>query len=514
MSRIGTSLCFAGAAVLAACGTSTTGADNNNQPDGGAIACEEASDCPADQLCADGVCVAEPADELRASIEDSVILDERGDEIDFDSGGPVHTHAGEPITLGATGCPAVFKYSYLLDPQAPLLGAETAPNPLAWRFAATGATVAQADYRVRTATATKLDWTPATADAAGGFTVKVFRSGPQGIAELQAVTQQYFIDFRVRDELSREATVTGCWEHNPLAPPVLVTPLVNPSDLDSLAKFTLAANSPVSRLVTQSQGVKTFAARISHATAEPVTVKFEIPIPSGSFSKTVVTDLVPESTTASVECGNACVPSSPFCVPEAADDPRCATVTPIDPTDATVTGALLDGNWTVKVLDLQTNQAASECAISGRTVTCALAARQAGSKELVVQLFASRHTELAPASGTIGELTFQGLTYTGLDVNATEKKFRCDNLLIDAADEDGFRRRHCTRFTTFHRLIALDQLRVTFAAPKLSVQTAIPGNGALPGTELAAPPHIPAGLVTGVGFLWDSGNDDLPGVQH
>jgi hypothetical protein len=77
---------------------------------------------------------------LGVEIVDTTIHDERGDTIDFATGEPNHTHAGAPITLGATGCPAVFKYGYLLDPTRPF-GKESTPNPIAWKFRGTGGTI-------------------------------------------------------------------------------------------------------------------------------------------------------------------------------------------------------------------------------------------------------------------------------------------------------------------------------------------------------------------------------------
>jgi hypothetical protein len=136
------------------------------------------------------------------------------------------------------------------------------------------------------------------------------------------------------------------------------------------------------------------------------------------------------------------------------------------------------------------------------------------SRELLVQLFASGHAELKPGANT-GEFAFQGLTYTGLDINATPKSQRCESFSTSPANEFGERVRTCTRVATFSRLIALDHLRINFAGPAGVLQTALPPNGGFPGTPLVAPPYLPAGgTVTGTSFVWDAGNDDLPGPQH
>src|SRR5262249_32377529 len=59
------------------------------------------------------------------------IHDERGDAIDYSTGEPVHRHDGASIDLSA-GCPAVYKYAYLMDQSDPLFGRQATKNPLAW----------------------------------------------------------------------------------------------------------------------------------------------------------------------------------------------------------------------------------------------------------------------------------------------------------------------------------------------------------------------------------------------
>jgi hypothetical protein len=191
------------------------------------------------------MCVPEP---LGVEIVATTIHDERGDTIDFATGEPIHTHAGAPITLGASGCPAVFKYGYLLDPARPF-GKESTPNPIAWKFRRTGGTITTADVRVRTADGVKLDWAPANAGADGSYTVSINRSGPRSIAELAFKTEQLFIDFRARNGEQHEATVTGCWEQHPLVAPAKIVRLAAAPDSDALNSFSFAAHSPVSKLM-------------------------------------------------------------------------------------------------------------------------------------------------------------------------------------------------------------------------------------------------------------------------
>jgi hypothetical protein len=458
--------------------------------------------------------VTDPGD-LSLEIVPTTIKDETGDQIDFSTGAPVHTHAGTDTTLGGTDCPAVSKYSYLLDPQAPLFGREVTPNPLAWKFTATGS-LTGADYRVLSAggTATELDWTPATRGGDGNYLVELHRSGPAAIPVLDSVAQPYTIEFRVHDDAGHEVIRSACWDHRPLAAPVSFTGLTASNDPDGLKQFTLLANSPVSKLINAPGDVKVFTGRITHQTAEPVTIKLDISTPTVGFTKTVVTDLLPTSLAGSVSCGFSCKIKT-GCVPEPAEDPRCSeAANPSEPQDATTTGTLTQGLWVVTVQDGASP--ATQCTVSGATATCGLPARIQGApaRELVVVARASQLDELKPAAGLVGELTEQGLVYTGLAIKPGENQFRCTQMDDSTRPDSDIITHTCHRFTQFSKLRALDNVRLDISASALTVATAIPAKDGFPGTALAAPAYLPTGIVAGTGFLWDSGNDDLPGSQH
>ncbi len=504
MSRIGTSLGVV--MLLGACAAHVEGG-GPDEP----VACAQSTDCPADQVCsAELTCVDKPPGApLGVELVPTQVIDERADRISFISGAPSHEHRGDAIAIGAGGCPAVYKYSYLLDPELPLFGNELSRNPLAWQVQTTG-DVASAEYRVRTETTTELDWTPADAGADASFTATLYRSGNHGIPALQNAAQ-YFIDFRVRDAQQHEAIATACWDHHPLAAPIDVGGPGTATGAGTLQSFTLLANSPVSRLINSSAPVHVLDARISHSTAEPVTVQVEMAIPAADFEKTVVNDLLPTSSNVSIFCGVTCAPHSSGCVTEPADDPRCSTTTPLDFTDPTTSGPVTSGNWSVQVVDAATLKAAPECSVQGRKATCILAARAVGqpAKELIVQLLVNGLEDLRPGPGTVTELAIDGLTYTGLAPTAS--KFRCDTKT--ASTSDGETTHTCTRLTTFSKLVALDNAKLTLAGSAMTIATAIPRSVVLPGTELAAPPYIAGGVTTGAGMVWDSGDDDLPGVH-
>jgi hypothetical protein len=476
------------------------------------ITCQVAADCAADQHCDNGLCIDNAVDPEapKVTLAPSTIADERGDAITFSDAGPRHAHAGPPIALDQ-GCPAVFKYGYLLGEQAPQFGSEDAPNPLAWQFEVDGA-FASADYRVRTETATVLDWTPAGADLA----VTLHRDGSHAIPQLQSVGGKYFLDLRARDAGGREGIATACWEHHPLAAPIEVRGLDPAGEAGSILNLLFGINdSPISSVAGPSAGVPVYTSRIRHSTAEPVTIQLAIPVPTANFAKLAVTDLIPVQTTQNISCGITCVPgSTSSCVPEDFGDARCKTTTPVDPTDSLSTGAVTHADWTIAVIDARTNSPSSECTVAGLTVTCNLPGRlpQASVKELIVRLAVSGMIELKPSTGTIAELSFQNVSYVGAPMSVAGT--RCDSFTFSTANEFGERFKTCAKFTTFHRLVALDQLRVDFRAPRIDARTASPALAGAPAGELVAPPYLATGGVVGLDFAWNAGNDNLPGTEH
>ena len=254
----------------------------------------------------------------------TTIKDERGDQIAFSANGPVHTHAGPDIALGGSTCASVFKYSYLLDALAPQFGSEKTPNPLTWKFRTSGGNgAAVAEYRVvDEAGAPVLDWTAATQEGDGSYLVTLQRSGAHGISALNAKGGQYKIELRAADSEGNSGTNNACWDHHPLAAPVQFTGLTASNDANALKAFTLLASSPVSTIMNAGAGATVFAGRITHQTAEPVTIKFDIPKPAVEFTKTVVDDLLNYNTGTDILCKVTCSQGHPNCTPQQSSNAR------------------------------------------------------------------------------------------------------------------------------------------------------------------------------------------------
>jgi hypothetical protein len=63
-------------------------------------------------------------------------------------------------------------------------------------------------------------------------------------------------------------------------------------------------------------------------------------------------------------------------------------------------------------------------------------------------------------------------------------------------------------------LIALDQLRIQWTAPVVApVETAVLGTAGAPSSAFEPPAYI-VGPIAGTDYVWDAGNDDLPGAAH
>jgi len=426
------------------------------------------------------------------------IKDERGDQIDFSTGEPVHTHAGASVTLDGTGCPAVYKYAYLMDATKPLYGSETSPNPFTWQVKASDSTPIDnmdSAYRVRDASGTVLyNWTSIEPDTSGVFSITLHRND---IAALGNKTGHMFVDVRFRDTFGNESTTSACWDNHPMAVPLDVdVPTQGP-----MFGWTLAADSPVSSLEAAGKNAVLFTQEIVQHASEPVAMTIGVPGVAMPYTHKDVDDLVPEApVTVSLDCTTT--PSN------------CASSVPADPADRSSSGTmtLSSSNTMVTVYDESTNQAV--CSALGPAITsgCTIPARAANSSphryRFQVTLYNAR--ELMPfldKQGPFedyGEYALLGLTYTGLPAKPVATI--CSHVMTRVIQ--GTTYTACTEQTSYDELLALDALTLQMPATTVALQTAI---------NATATPSAPANLtqaqLTAPARLWNAGNDDLPGPQ-
>jgi hypothetical protein len=496
------------ATALAGCGNVQSNAPADDR--GGCVADAE---CGEGEVCSAETQRCEMPEGLAIQLIPTTFYDERGDHIAFSTGEPVHTHTGAAVALDGAGCPAVYKYSYLLGPIAPPYGEEVTPNPIAWRFRALGGSVAQAEFRVRSADATEIDWSPATAGDDGTFGVEIHRTGRNGFPKLELATEQYFVDFRVRDDQQQEVTRTACWEHHPLAAPVSITGLVPSSTWDGLMSISTEVGW-ISYLMRSDDAISVMETRVTNQTAERVTMQLAIPKPGVDYQRTYISGwMAGPGTPAQLDCGSVCIEPSLTCVERPPQDARCreadASVA------ATGAGTLTTGEWTIVVRDFETHELADECVVeaSGASVICDLPGRlpDRPARDLRVLTRVNQIADLKPfPAATMAEVFWQGRydhgDYSGV-ANVNEQFAGCTDMVTDLGNESGEIELRCIEIATVAKWIGLDFAELDIKAPTMTLLTS---NGG----AMSVAPYHPMGQINGESFSWYSGNEDLPGDAY
>jgi hypothetical protein len=429
-------------------------------------------------------------DQAPAAMLFGSVHDERGDQIDFSTGEAVHTHAGASIDLAGTGCPAVYKYAYLMDQTAPTYGREVAPNPLAWQIKVSDATPLDSmdsAYRVRDASGRVLyDWTSVSPDATGVYTVSLFRNL---IPELGTETGQMHLDVRFKDSFGNESTTSACWENHPMAPPVEV----QPAQPATLFGWTLAADSPISQLMIFTQGAEVYTQHIVQHAGEPVTVQINAAGAAVHYTR-VASDHYAITGTGTMTW--TCTEAS------------CGPGTPTDSPDVTDSGtlAISDMNWSAQLVDEATGNVVASGSAAGFTAT--LPARADGTAPHSYRLEVSLGVmpvldppKKAAIEGVyIGEYNVNGETYTGFNPqegSATCYQKRC-HLTTTGATVCG-----CTAIYKYTEVRAVKSLSLTFGAFDEQLSTGISTTALVPADYAAANLAIAA-------KTWNAGTDVLP----
>jgi hypothetical protein len=417
------------------------------------------------------------------------INDERGDNIDFSSGVPVHNHVGASIDLSA-GCPAVYKYAYLTSKAAPLYGRDATPNPLTYQIQADTASYdpSATSYRVRTDdNQTLLDWTPITPDGGGIYTMELHRDDSTGMAALGTRVGKMYIDVRLHDAGGTETLDTACWENHPLAAPLQVFPVAS----STLFGMSLPAHSPISTMLDPASweyfhttGMDVVALPIVQMTAEPTAITIASPTPTGIGTDTGIDAYLPASVVGvNLTCGPTIF------------DPGCDKTTLVN--TPTTTTAPLSAEWVLRVVDTANNNVVCIQAANDTTVSCTLPGRAANEAPHTYRAYlAIAQASIAPIVYTVtsfGEYTIGPLSYTGTAADSTTYG-RCTHMKITSHGDI------CMEETTYAHAIVLDKAHIDFD----SITFAMTSNVGEPSMPVVAP----ASLVFAA-QSWDAGDAGL-----
>jgi hypothetical protein len=410
------------------------------------------------------------------------VLDERGDQIDFSSGEPVHTHAGLPVELSGSECTTIYKYGYLLD-REPAFGRQTTANPLAMRFQAPD--VAPLDpsasaYRVRGTDDEVLQgWTTLTPDDDGAYTVALYRDD---IATLDQPGDRH-VDVRFRDTTGVEKVASVCWNMHALAAPLEVDAPAT-AMFQSLFSMSFATGAPIASLVSGSGAPNITALHVVQPTAEPTSIAVDLTPPATTYTTRIVDDFVQVPITASWTCGT----TGELCH---------HSTTP--PPDTTSSGAL-HLTWSLRVLDDVSGEVVCQ---GGEHLTCSLPGRAADAapRGFTIYAAATRMTELAPRAGS-AERTLLGTSYYGVEGASFDACLAGKTITHTDINGNVFSSWVCMTQARYTEIIALDNATVTFGPATFSI-SAIAASGA----------DLPARTFTSEPMTWDAGDDDLPGPK-
>jgi hypothetical protein len=421
------------------------------------------------------------------------VLDERGDTIDFASGEPVHTHAGPSVDL-STGCPTLYTYAYLTGAQTPTYGKEATPNPLAWHVKPAPATLddSATAYRVRSDDGrVLLDWTAMKPGDDGVYTITLHRDGASGFAALGTDIGTMYVDARFRPAGGADKITSACWVNHPLAAPIATSPPVK----GELFGMSLPASSPLAPLVAtiagHESGIAIATMPLVQQTAEPIALSIALPKPSGHGSQKTANAYVDLGvTTAMVGCTD-----------EGLD--ACATL-PSTATAYLTSQGVLDGTWTLRVVDDATGTSTCAATFDQLPLHCTLPARGPATAphgyHLVLGLTkAGTITPIHDPASPIADYTAGAVSYTGV---ASQPRTNCDQ--PRSRTINGQTAYWCAATHHYAYITALDQAQLALDAINFDMTSSV-------GTQGTADPlaYLTIGSLTLPATTWDAGNKGL-----
>ena len=431
--------------------------------------------------------------------------DERGDQIDFSSGVPQHTHAGPIVSLGGTTtCPDVYKYAYLMDANEPMFGGETSRNPLAFEFNVQEPTKLDAvnsAYRLRGSDGTPLlDWTtlPA-ADDNGAYDIALYRRGDSSIPALGTYEGQLTLDVRVRDWAGREADLSTCWIHHPLAAPLQVWP----AEPGSIAGLSLSPHTPLAVLFnapTSNTVPSLFDVPIVQQTSEPIVLSLTVPELTGSFAETTIATSKATATNGpEVSCPLTCPGGVKInCYVSPSDDPRCFGAANPTTTTSSYAGPVSSYNEYTTLVDDVTNEPMPfSHTLDGFVIPGRTAADPPHGYHLVEGIATLGGLQPVRAQ----DYSLPGASFTGT-ASTGAPTYSCNSLVVTPTSS-GFLGA-CASYSTFEAITAVQTLSVSFKPVAIQFSTApTAANTAIP------VPYLPDGALTATGIFWDAGKAGL-----
>ncbi|MCG8418963.1 MAG: hypothetical protein MJE77_13585 [Proteobacteria bacterium] len=217
----------------------------------------------------------------------SLIRDENNDTVVFDAHAvPIHTSNGPPIDLSDPGrCHAVAKYIHRLE--------SPDDNPLRWQFSVhdpgIGFQTDAVEYQVwnRTRNQLVVDWSPAR--MLGGNTERaeyeIVLLGDR-VGELLTEQGEFELSIRATDQLqNRTPTVSRCWNHTPLPPPLQVGLAGRPDGENNLDAATLGETNSLALPLNGSTEVEVMEFEVRNGTTQAAYVTLDQLLDNATYSK-------------------------------------------------------------------------------------------------------------------------------------------------------------------------------------------------------------------------------------
>ena len=358
------------------------------------------------------------------------ITDERGDQVAFASGEPVHTHAGGLVALDA-GCPDVYVHGYLTSTERPAYGRETTDNPLGFTFTAVDLTELDRSslaYRVSVDGIALTDWRAVTlgpvTDTSAEVAITLTSDGDDGVPWLRDGDGELHVELRASDLGGHEAIGRACVAYHALPAPLAFGDAVEATGtgtIDALVMDSGLLN--LQRVLGLINGTSPSGplplARLpfSQQASEPVYLEVHVDDPALKFSREVADNYL-VSNLRNIIChkvggwngaGSPAHNPAAYCTNVGAGA-GAPTLAPADPPDPTVAGTVADPALTLALVELVGGVATelAGCTQPDGSLACDVPARVIGAPPRVFEVRAKL--------GAVPELSTTGVGTVAIQV--------------------------------------------------------------------------------------------------